>query len=137
MNKVLLLDPNELHEHEATDTEQVLVVLQLMRKKGEFHPPLLVDAVTKVVLDGHHRLAASKMLGCTRIPCYCVDYMHDATVTVSSWRHDFRITKQQVIDMGLSGENFPLKTTRHNYKIPDTLEPVPLSELIPGESWAN
>ena len=130
VNKVLMLDPNGLHTHEATDDDQVDVMLKLMRENGTFHPPVLVDLATKVVLDGHHRLLASKALGCKRIPCFCVDYVNDDSIRVESWRAAISVTKQQVIEMGLSPDVFPLKTTRHIYKIPVSVEPVPLSKLL-------
>ncbi len=129
MGKLKLIDPNELHCHEDVDDAQVQRVMRKMKDTGFFHPPLLVDDRTKVVLDGHHRLVASKRLGCKKIPCYCADYLCDDAIVLESWRPDVRLKKQQVIDMGLSGSVFPLKTTRHLYTIPDSINPTPLDEL--------
>jgi len=133
MTKLLMLNPNELHTHEDTDSDRVESMLAMLRETREFHPPLLVDTATKVVLDGHHRLEASKALGCTRIPCYGVNYLEDDSVELQSWRPDVTITKREVIDMGLGDGTFPLKTTRHVYEIPDTVEPVPLEDLLPED----
>jgi ParB-like chromosome segregation protein Spo0J len=127
--KLKLIDPEDLHCHEEIDERQVARVLQKMKETRLFHPPLLVDDRTQVVLDGHHRLMASKRLGCKKIPCFCVDYLADDSVVLESWRPDVRLTKQQVIDMGLSGTVFPLKTTRHVYVIPASIKPTPLAEL--------
>jgi ParB-like chromosome segregation protein Spo0J len=129
MGKLKLIDPDQLHSHEAVDDEQVGRIMRKMKDTGLFHPPLLVDDGTKVVLDGHHRLMASKMLGCKRIPCYCVDYLRDDSVVLESWRPDVHLTKPQVLEMGLSGTVFPLKTTRHIYVIPDSIKATPLDEL--------
>ncbi len=131
VTKVLMLNPNELHPHEDTDPERVESMLAMLRATHEFYPPLLVDNSTRVVLDGHHRLEASKILGCTRIPCYCVDYLEDDSVALQSWRPDDAITKREVIDMGTGPNTFPLKTTRHIYRIPDSIGPVPLEDLLP------
>ena len=129
-NKVVLISPDELHIHEAIDENQVRRVKKMMTQTREFYPPLLVDSTTRVILDGHHRFGASKELGCNHIPCYCVDYLDDETVEVESWREEDTVTKEEVIKMGLSDEVFPLKTTRHIYTLPGSVEPVPLAELL-------
>ena len=72
---------------------------------------------------------ASRQLACRKIPCYCVDYINDDSVVLESWRPDMTLTKQSVIEMGLGGEVFPLKTTRHVYELPDAIVPTPLQEL--------
>ena len=133
MKKLLLLNPQELHIHEAVDDKQVRRILRIMEEKGRFHPPLLVDFETKVILDGHHRFWASKQLGCKRIPCYCVDYLNDDAIVLKSWRPDMLVTKKQVIDMGLGDDVFPLKTTRHLYDLPQSLEPIPTEELMKAD----
>lgn len=130
MNEIIFIDPHDLHPHEATDEAQARLVLESIAASGRFFPPLLVDLRTNVVLDGHHRLWASLALKCKRIPCYCVDYLADDSVVLESWRPDTTVTKRQVIEMGLSEETFPLKTTRHIYTMPDGVEPYPLSVLM-------
>jgi hypothetical protein len=132
MNKVLLLPTDELRVHEEIDANQVERVVKSMRESGRFFPPLLVDFESKVILDGHHRLEACKRLGCKRIPCYCVDYLRDDGILLESWRPDVRLTKPDVIQMGLSDRVYPQKTTRHIYKLPDWVTPVPLAELVNG-----
>ena len=129
-NSILLLSPDDLHTHEEVDEDAVRRVLAALKQTGEFYPPLLVDIESKVVLDGHHRLWASRELGCNRIPCYCVDYMSDDDIRVESWRPDVTVTKEDVVKMGLSDGRFPIKTTRHTYEFPDTIKPVPLDELL-------
>ena len=121
--------PEELHPHEAVDEDRKRNILAMMRRTGIFHPPLLVDSETRVILDGHHRLSAAKELGCVRVPCYCVDYLNDDSIVLETWRSDLAPTKAQVIEMGLSGKVFPRKTTRHIYVIPDSIAPTPLARL--------
>jgi len=125
-----LIDPKTLLTHEEVDDAQVRRMVAMMKQTGRFHPPLLVDALTLVVLDGHHRLLASMELGCQRIPCYCVDYLGDGSIILESWRPDVELTKQKVIAMGRSDDLFPLKTTRHRYVLPGSIEVTPLEALI-------
>jgi len=129
MPEVEFIAPDALHTHEAVDHDRTRNIVSMMRRTGVFHPPLLVDATTRVVLDGHHRLSAGKELGFARIPCYCVDYLNDEMVVLESWRPNVDLTKEQVIEMGLSDEVFPRKTTRHIYAIPKSIEPTPLQAL--------
>ncbi|MDH3216650.1 MAG: ParB N-terminal domain-containing protein [Candidatus Krumholzibacteria bacterium] len=132
MRRLKLIDPQELHSHEAVDEAQVRRVAAMMKTSGYFHPPVLVDSATNVVLDGHHRVRASKVLGCNKIPCYCVDYLNDDEIVLESWKPETNPTKRDVIDMGLTENVFPRKTTRHLYEIPACITPAPLSDLIDG-----
>lgn len=129
MNSITLIDPNDLRLHEDIDPIQVQRVLEQMRESGQFETPLLVDRQTLVVLDGHHRLWASKDLGCKRIPCYCVDYLTDDSIQLQTWRGDATLTKEEVIEMGLSDDMYPQKTTRHIYTLP-SWDPIPLEDLL-------
>lgn len=36
--------------------------------------PIVVDAGTNIVLDGHHRIGALQALDCSKIPVVLVDY---------------------------------------------------------------
>lgn len=129
MPELKLIEPDRLRAHEEVDPDQVRRIAAAMKRTGRFHPPLLVDARSLVVLDGHHRLVASRDLRLRRVPCYCVDYLEDDSIVLESWRPDVTLTKAQVIDKGLSDELFPLKTTRHRYMIPDSIEATPLEKL--------
>jgi len=46
--------------------------------------PVIVDSGSHVVLDGMHRIAALKKLGCMRVPACFVDYS-DPAITVGCW----------------------------------------------------
>ncbi|TMW64319.1 hypothetical protein Poli38472_012941 [Pythium oligandrum] len=93
--------------------------------------PLLVDVVSGAILDGHHRYHVGKQLGLECVPCVLVDYLGDDTITVDVWPNCGRdsLTKQEVIDMSLSNDVFPPKTSRHTFS--DDLPPisVPLARL--------
>lgn len=93
--------------------------------------PLLVDAKTGAILDGHHRYHVGRQLQLTTVPVVLVDYLGDDSITVDVWPRCGRdtLTKQEVIDMSLSDELFPPKTSRHTFS--DDLPPisVPLARL--------
>ncbi len=80
--------------------------------------PLWIDAETKVILDGHHRFAVYKELGCKRVPCIEVQYLVDNSISVLPRKSDIPVSKQAVIERGLSGVPYPAKTTKHVFKEP-------------------
>lgn len=127
--EVKLLRPAELRPHEDVDPERLAALVEEIRAAGAFYPPVLVDDATRVILDGHHRWRASAALGLRTLPCYCVDYLGDPVIRVMSRRPELEISKQSVIDTALAGRVYPIKTTRHMYDLPETLEPVPLDRL--------
>lgn len=97
------------------------------KKRRLYTKPILIDASTGVILDGHHRFAVCKELGCTLVPCVAVDYLNDPHITVLPRRPDIPVSKADVIAMGISGNTFPPKTTRHVFSIPLMERQVPLT----------
>ncbi|KAF4315557.1 hypothetical protein BBO99_00009122 [Phytophthora kernoviae] len=89
--------------------------------------PLLVDRKTGAILDGHHRYNVGLQLKLQCVPVVLVDYLEDETITVDVWPKCGRdsLTKQEVIDMSLSDELFPPKTSRHSFS--DDLPPISVS----------
>ena len=70
------------------------------------------------------------------VPAALVDYLEDDSISVELWPGDHGVTsisKQDVIDMCLSADVFPPKTSRHTFAEP--LDPifVPLEELRDDE----
>lgn len=124
-----LIAPDDLRAHEDVDPARVASVADEIRAAGVFYPPVLVDAVTHVILDGHHRWRAATLLKLRVVPCYCVDYLGDDSVRVKSRRDDISVSKTEIIATALRGAVYPQKTTRHMYDLPVTIEPIPLSLL--------
>lgn len=123
--EVFLVDIEELKEHEKTSAVRVALVLASLVMKGAFTTPLLVDAASMTILDGHHRYAAARILGLERVPCWCVDYFDDASVALAPRRQAIAVSKEEVVRRGMAGDLYPRKTTRHAYEVP----PAPLFTL--------
>ena len=83
-----------------------------IKMDGLLMKPIVVDAKTKVVLDGHHRLEALRQLGCSKIPVYYVNYGSEK-IGVMSMVKGLEITKARVIEAALEENPFPPKTTWH------------------------
>lgn len=99
--------------------ERVRGLSHAISADGVLKYPILADSKTMIVLDGHHRVKALKLLGCSLVPAILVDY-DDSCVSVSSWKPGVIVTKEMVRASGLSGLLMPPKTSKHRvcFEIP-------------------
>jgi hypothetical protein len=108
-----LIDVAALKPHEEVDAARVRDLAERLGAQGVVEQPIVADARTLVVIDGHHRLAALKALGAKRAPVHLVDYLSEA-ITVETWRPGEKPpSKSEVVARALSGALFPIKSTRH------------------------
>ncbi len=110
--------------HEKT-TGRVSKLAKWIEKTG-YVIPIVVDRKYRILLDGHHRFAALKKLGYTKVPAYIVDY---EKVEVLPRRKTIMVTREIVIKRALSGKPFPPKTTKHIYSKNWKNVKVPLAKL--------
>lgn len=73
-----------LHLHEEVVPELLDELVRTIDSDGCLKHPVIVDDGSHVVLDGMHRVAALKGLGCVRCPVCFVDY-GNPTITVGCW----------------------------------------------------
>ena len=126
----VLVETVSLRGHEEVIPDNLETRTSKLLSKG-FYKPIIVDRGSMVILDGHHKWTAAKSLGLARVPVIMVDYLVDEGVLVDVWPDCGKesITKTEVLEMGLSGDVFPPKTSRHTlpFKMPSIR--IPLSEL--------
>lgn len=113
-----LVDIRRLRIHEEIQPDLLAQVLEEIRADGYVKRPILVADEHYVILDGHHRFEALRILGCRKAPCYLIDYFSDI-VDLSLWptakvKH---VTKEDVIRHGRQGSPYTPKTTRHRMQI--------------------
>ena len=127
---VVLVETVSLRDHEEVIPDNLETRTSKLLSKG-FYKPIIVDRGSMVILDGHHKWTAAKSLGLARVPVIMVDYLVDEGVLVDVWPDCGKesVTKTEVLEMGVSGDVFPPKTSRHTlpFKIPSIR--IPLSEL--------
>jgi hypothetical protein len=75
--------------HEEIIPELLDALVREISSDGEMRHPVIVDASTLVVLDGMHRVAALRELGCSYLPVCLVDY-RNPHVHVGSWYRSVR-----------------------------------------------
>ncbi len=109
---VVLLPLAKLRAHERVCPQRLALVTRSIKDRGMIVNPVIVDKKTKVILDGHHRVAGLKKLGCRLTPAMEVDY-YSGQVRVFPRRKNIKISKLMVISRVLTDKNFPQKTTRH------------------------
>ncbi|MBJ29540.1 MAG: hypothetical protein CMB61_05755 [Euryarchaeota archaeon] len=128
--EIFFVDIDSLKGHEEVITDNLIKREMKLLSKG-FYKPIIVDRSSMVILDGHHKWTAAGGLGLARVPVIMIDYLADESVLVDVWQNCGRdsITKTEVLDMGMSEDVFPPKTSRHilPFEIPSI--GIPLGDL--------
>lgn len=130
---ISLVDINWLKEHEqVVSEERVQKLLKSTIEWDAYKMPLLVDSKSGAILDGHHRYAVGRAMGLSRLPAILVDYLNDETISVDVWPDCGLdcLSKEDVIEMSMSKDVFPPKTSKHDFVSSFTPVHVPLSKLL-------
>ena len=120
---VSIVEISRLKGHERTDEDRLRNLRDEIKSDGMLMRPIVVDEKTNVILDGHHRMEALGLLGCSRIPVCYVDY-NSERIGVLCMNKDLEITKSKVIEAALKDEPFPPKSTWHYITSSKTLNHV-------------
>jgi len=121
--RICLADISSLKAHERTDSLRLKSLKDEIYFDGIIKKPIVVDEKTNVIIDGHHRAEALKMLGCVRIPVCYVDYMHNK-IDLKSTARNKKITKDKVIEAALNNSPFNPKSTWHYVKLPNNIKHI-------------
>lgn len=105
-----------LKPHESIDLKTLDSLVKSIKTDGFLKKAIAVDRNTHVILDGHHRVKALEIIGCSKVPCLLIDYS-SPQIVVFSWSGDKELPKNLVIKAGLNGELLPPKTSKHMLKV--------------------
>jgi len=122
---VTFMPVEKLTAHEETNPQRLLEVRTDIAERGILKLPLLVDRVSGIILDGHHRFQALRDLGKKTVPVRLVNYRSSA-IQVFPRRCDIPVTKEIVLATGRAHQLFPEKTTRHVMRSKQRIANVPL-----------
>lgn len=78
-----ILRINELKEHEEIIGDILKALAAEIKKDGVLKKPILVDKTSMVILDGHHRYKALRLLGCEKVSVFLLDY--DNSLEIEKW----------------------------------------------------
>lgn len=120
-----------LRPHERTIESNLRKITRQIRTDERLELPILVDADTTVILDGHHRWKALRRIGGKRITVMSVDYPRESGIELARGPNCpiEDLSRDSVIEKGLSDSVFPPKSTRHRVLFPYPTVNTPLSEL--------
>jgi len=121
--RICLADISSLKAHERIDSIRLKALKDEIYFDGIIKKPIVVDEKTNVIIDGHHRVEALKLLGCMRIPVCYVDYTRDE-INLKSTARNMKITKDKVIEAALSNNPFNPKSTWHYIKLPNNIKHI-------------
>ncbi len=121
--RICLADISSLKAHERTDEKRLKNLKDEIWFDGIIKKPIVVDEKTNTIIDGHHRVEALKMIGCTKIPVCYVDYMCDI-IGLKSMIKDMEITKDRVLDAALNSNPLRPKSTWHYIKFPNLIKHI-------------
>ena len=82
--EIALIDLDRLHIHEEVIPAVVDQLAESIVKDKVLRNPVMVDKNSLVVLDGMHRVAALRKIGCRRMPVCLVDYSNP-TIGLFEW----------------------------------------------------
>lgn len=128
---------DKLQSHEAIDPILLEELKREIKSDGILKFAIAVDRNRSIILDGHHRVAALKDLGCMKVPAILIDY-DSSNIEVQSQRNSIRLTKKDVIMAGTGLKKLPPKTSKHMIRINGIIEHIsaiekriniPLAEL--------
>jgi hypothetical protein len=104
-----------LKPHEEVRWDGVEELARLTKRWGCYTKPILVDSKTGAILDGHHRHQVGIRLELSRLPAILIDYLVDERITVEAWPNadQKHLSKADIIEMSLSDELYPPKTSKH------------------------
>jgi cytidyltransferase-like protein len=132
-----LVPINKLKPLEKVFASHMNNLKAMIESSGVVKQPLIVDRVSRVVLDGSHRFAYLKSIGCELAPVLWVDYSDESIFVGNRLRHRFSkddehtLSKSQIVQRALHEELFEPRTTRHFFPFRKEEHPVSLAELKP------
>jgi hypothetical protein len=126
-----LVPLDELKPHERIDEADLPGLVAEIRARGLLRHPIWVARGSRVILNGHHRVAALRRLGAARAPAWLIDY-HSRSVRVDRWSPGPSISKEEVERRALEGRLFPPKTTKHILATDPGERATPLADLMPA-----
>lgn len=123
-----MIEVAKLKGIEAFDENRVVELLAKIKSENYWTMPIIVEKNYFLVLDGQHRLEASKRMKLEKIPAILVDYND---VFVWTLRKEEKVTIKRVIERATKGDIYPYKTVKHkfNFAVPP-IENLPLSALL-------
>ena len=112
LRQLASLIPHEYHDEIAAHRLAEMIV-----SEGVWTAPVAVEAASSVILDGHHRCRAARLLGLVVLPTVAMAY-DDPGLKLTAWRLGEIWNAELVLQRAKLGSLLPHKTTRHLFSPP-------------------
>ena len=100
----------KLLPHEKVNSNEVEKIVQKSFHKNNYKIPLIIVCdKTNMIIDGHHRLEALKLLGFTKIPVIYVNYLNEDIICSNT----NKISKGELINSALNKNFNEIKRSQH------------------------
>ncbi|MCS7116647.1 MAG: ParB N-terminal domain-containing protein [Nitrososphaerota archaeon] len=131
--EIVIEDINKLRLHEEVLPDALIKLEDQIKRDGYLKHPVIVDINTYIVLDGVHRVVATKNIGCRFIPICLVDYKNPY-IAVYNWYRTINGPSnfEKVVEI-IKGLNFTIERCLkdHAHKIVNKREAI--AALISNE----
>jgi len=134
MQTITFLKLSDLLPSEEHDADKSLILASQILRQRTWNNPILVEEQFNVVMDGHHRLAAAKLLGLELVPVVLVNYTQ---VSLGSFRPEYIVSEYDIISRARAGNLYPYKTTRHMLNFEPPVCNCDIGQLKKGLSFFN
>lgn len=121
--RIGLADISSLKAHEHIDGDRLKALKNEIWFDGVIKKPIVVDEKTNVIIDGHHRVEALRLIGCRKIPVCYIDYKCPY-IGLEPTSKEMKITKDKVLKAALTNNPFEPKSTWHYIKFPKTIKHI-------------
>jgi L-serine kinase (ADP) len=111
--KYKLTYTNELFPHEEVNETRVKEIIDSMTQNDLFTKPIIVDRMTKLIIDGHHRYNAAISIGLKRVPTFEVNYLQTRLKAFKEDTNNHLISKNHIIKTAQSRKLLKTKATCH------------------------
>ncbi|KAI8843037.1 hypothetical protein BC829DRAFT_297363 [Chytridium lagenaria] len=143
--RIRWIDPRSLVPHEHTSAPHLAALIDHLYTIPSNAPlpiPVCTQSEPRIILDGHHRVAASIALGLTRIPVWVVDDDEEnrdwdnALIKVYARSDGSRMKLAEVVDGARGGRvEWGIKGTRHVAVVSSDGKEVTLERVTPRVLW--
>lgn len=109
-----LVDRDELKPTEHINEGRMIALAKHIARQGHWSKPILIDASSRAIMDGHHRFHAAKLLKLAKLPCLMLSY-DDPNLRVVSWAGGSPFNPDKILQAAKSGNLLEFKTTKHSF----------------------
>ena len=107
-----LIEVTSLKPTEFVNNSLLKIMLEGLGRNLNEWPPILVEASSNYILDGHHRVKLAKILKEKKIKAYLVSYK-DEKLKVFDHTSGNLLDKDDLLKKYETGLKLPAKSTRH------------------------